>query len=218
MRPQDAPNVLHTVEHIVVVDAPFADGSGLVGLFEDQHGLLFQHNPACASYSGECGGSAMFGALLDGGDKHWSFAVLHLPPITSPVERRCEGLSWRSKKAVFRSCALVFALGVSGIAHAGEYSELFRKCLTGSDNPQLVREAKRACTQYLSLLMADVRFGIVTDRERNAPFCLPARELTDQETNLLFTRIKADGHGMIRDGMEDIVAGVVITKAYRCNQ
>jgi hypothetical protein len=54
------------------------------------------------------------------------------------------------------------------------------------------------------------------DKERNAPFCLPARDLTTQEINFMFARIKADIRGIIRDNMDDIIAGVVLTKAYRC--
>jgi len=66
--------------------------------------------------------------------------------------------------------------------------------------------------------MSDVRFGIVTDKERSAPFCLPSRDLTDEENNLLFKRIKADNSGLIRDNMDDVIAAVVITKSFRCGE
>jgi hypothetical protein len=115
---------------------------------------------------------------------------------------------------------LVLVLGIcgflTGTANAVVDEELFGRCLRGSDDAQARLESKRACTQYLSILMGDTRIGIVTDKERKAPFCLPARDLTTQEINFMFARIKADIRGIIRDNMDDIIAGVVLNKAYRC--
>jgi hypothetical protein len=110
--------------------------------------------------------------------------------------------------------AVVLLCGVGqGMA---DDSPLFRLCLRGGDNPEAIEKSKSACTTYLALLMQGVRFGIVTKEQQDRPFCIPRGDLTPDQLNLLFAKIKAD-NANIKEGMEDMIASVVVTKAHRCS-
>lgn len=51
------------VDHIVVVGVPLAAPARFIGLFEDEHGPLWQYERIVAGYSGKRGGSATLSRL-----------------------------------------------------------------------------------------------------------------------------------------------------------
>jgi hypothetical protein len=108
--------------------------------------------------------------------------------------------------------ALLFSLDRA----TADNSPLFHECMRGSDNQEAVEKSRAACTVYLAQIMKGIRFGIVTKEQLDSPFCIPRGELTDDQWNLLFAKIKADNPN-IKEGWEDHIAAVVVSKAHRCS-
>jgi hypothetical protein len=108
---------------------------------------------------------------------------------------------------------LIFLWGIGfGLA---QHSPLLRLCLTGSDNPAEIKKAHAACAAYLAGLMQDVRFGIVTPQLMATPFCLPKRDLTDEESGLIFKMFSADNPQVPPRNLA-VVFAVMLTKANKC--
>ena len=104
----------------------------------------------------------------------------------------------------------VIMLGVSlGLA---QDSPLLSLCLRGSDNPEEVEKSKHACTAYLANLMQDLRFGTSTER----PFCLPSRDLTAEEHNLIFKKFSAE-NPRLPEMSRLLISALITTKADRCS-
>jgi hypothetical protein len=72
-------------------------------------------------------------------------------------------------------------------------------------------EKKTVCAAYLRDLMRDVRFGTPI-RE---PFCLPKRDLTAEESNLVYAKFLAE-NPKLDPLMAATLAGVITIKAARC--
>jgi hypothetical protein len=83
-------------------------------------------------------------------------------------------------------------------------SELLHECLRPG-------EKKAVCAAYLAGLMRDLRFGTPI----SAPFCLPKRDLTAEEHNLVFTKFWADNQ-QLQQFNAMMLSAVVATKAARC--
>src|SRR5262249_35595875 len=64
---------------------------------------------------------------------------------------------------------------------SGSKRDILKRCLQPGDN-------KPECARYLNLIVGDVRFGTSVKE----PFCLPDRELGDQEADLVFRRFWTD--------------------------
>jgi hypothetical protein len=109
---------------------------------------------------------------------------------------------------IFLSAAMLLCMANSGTAE----ELLLRSCLKGSSNPAEIRESKAACTAYLASLMQNIRFG-TTIRQ---PFCLPNRNLTDQEHNLIFKRFSAKNPGL-SEMNRYLLSGVITVKANKCS-
>lgn len=105
---------------------------------------------------------------------------------------------------------IVWIVAALGSVCADDLS-LLSVCLTGSTNPEEVAKSKRACTSYLADLMQDIRFGTTTRQ----PFCLPSRELTAEESNLIFKRFSSE-HAELPEMNRLMISGVITVKAYRC--
>jgi hypothetical protein len=118
------------------------------------------------------------------------------------------------RKLLLSVAALLWGIGL-GLA---EDSPLFHHCLRGSENPEEAAKSEAACTAYLAGLMEGVRFGIVTPQQQQKPFCLPRRDLTNEETNFIFQKIIADNPQLA--SMDAFtaqeIAAVVVVKASKC--
>jgi hypothetical protein len=110
----------------------------------------------------------------------------------------------------------VSALCFFAVSPAGADDLKLQLCLSGSKDPEEVRMAKAACTSYLAELMGNVRFGVVTPAQMARPFCLPNRDLTDEEHIAVFRRFRAANPQMPElKAME--LDGVIKVKAFKCN-
>jgi hypothetical protein len=114
----------------------------------------------------------------------------------------------RCKLLLFSAVVLLWGAG-HGLA---DDSLLFRLCLRGGDNSEATEESKSACRAYLARLMRGMPFDMVPTGQ---PFCIPSDDWTRGRLKLLLAKIKADNPN-IREGMKNIIAEVVVTKA-RCS-
>ena len=66
-------------------------------------------------------------------------------------------------------------------------------------------------------MMSDVRFGIVTAELQAKPFCLPPRDLTNEELNLIHKRF-SKAHPQLPEMNTQLLASILTGKSYRCGE